>query len=159
MKNDILQSRKILGELIINLLNKAIAQRLNTSNSETDIARCNRCGFPWSEFAQKELPGCDHCNHKHYYALNAKKMMNLMIGLSTSTRSDRSILAYIPSVEVLKNQLQRAIEFEDFLKAANLRDRIAGLKRLESNNGKRRPIYYPCSAICLAEWGCGLILN
>jgi protein arginine kinase activator len=102
---------------------------------QTGMARdqgtsCEHCGITWAEFRQSGLLGCEQ-----YYTLFEKDLTPLLqrahenathhVG-KVPTRRGGSGVPMKKAIDVtkLKKELQRAVEAEDYERAAKLRDAI-----------------------------------
>ena len=93
-------------------------------------AACENCGVTWAEFRQSGLLGCEHD-----YSLFEKELAPLLqrahegathhIG-KVPTRRGGTAISTRKQVDLarLRKELQRAVEAEDYERAAKLRDQI-----------------------------------
>ena len=92
--------------------------------------KCEHCGTTWAEFRQTGLFGCEHD-----YALFEKELTPLLqrahegathhVGKVPSRRGGTGVpMKKRVDVSRLRKELQRAVEAEDYEKAAKLRDQI-----------------------------------
>ena len=98
--------------------------------------KCENCGMTYEDFRKFGRLGCGECYNAFESHLSTllKKIhgSNHHLG-KKPLRMSPSEKKKIESVQELKNQLLRAIQMEDFEKAAELRDKI---RELESQNKK-----------------------
>jgi protein arginine kinase activator len=100
------------------------------ATKETANGTCEHCGMTWAEFRQSGLLGCEHD-----YAFYDKELTPL---LQRAHEGGTHHLGKVPSrcggagvpvkrrfdVTKLRKELARAIETEDYERAAKLRDQI-----------------------------------
>jgi protein arginine kinase activator len=96
---------------------------------------CEKCGMSYDEFQKVGRLGCDNC-----YSIYSKKLRPLLKRLHGNLEHTGKIPANISKsistskeIERLKEQLNKAIQNEEYEKAAEFRDLI---KSFESNIGK-----------------------
>src|SRR5256885_1410992 len=93
-------------------------------------AACEQCGITWSEFRQTGLLGCEHD-----YTLFEKELTPLIqrahegathhLGKVPARRGGSGVpMKRTVDVTRLRKELQRAVEAEDYEKAAKIRDQI-----------------------------------
>jgi len=99
--------------------------------SKEQSATCEACGVTWAEFRQNGLLGCEHD-----YSTFEKDLTPLLqrahegathhIGKVPTRRGGTGVTAAKRQVDVsrLRKELQRAVEAEDYERAAKLRDQI-----------------------------------
>lgn len=87
---------------------------------------CKKCGMNYEEFQKTGKLGCDQC-----YELFTDQLAPLIKRLHGSTRhtgkmpaKDSKAMKVSKEIESLKEQLSRAIQSEEYEKAAKLRDKI-----------------------------------
>ena len=91
---------------------------------------CPQCGLTWAEFRQGGLLGCEHdyaCFDKDLSPLlnRAHEGATHHLGKVPTRRGGTSVPAKRQlDVARLKKELQRAVEAEDYERAAKLRDQI-----------------------------------
>lgn len=102
------------------------------SNDINQKVICEKCGMSFEEFQRLGRLGCDNCYHIYSEKLkpllkrlhgNIEHTGKLPANISKSISTSREI-------EKLKDQLNRAIQSEEYEKAAELRDQI---KLIEAN--------------------------
>ena len=98
---------------------------------ETTTTTCEHCGITWAEFRQTGLFGCEHD-----YGMFEKELTPLLqrahegathhVGKVPNRRGGTGGVPMKKRVDVskLRKELQRAVEAEDYEKAAKLRDQI-----------------------------------
>lgn len=96
--------------------------------------RCPGCGLSYSDFAQRGRLGCSRCYET--FAARLDPLLKRIHGHVQHTgkvpRRTGGLVRVRKEVNMLRNELQRAIEREEFERAAKLRDQIRELeKKLE----------------------------
>lgn len=99
--------------------------------SEQQIVQCDQCGITWAEFRQNGLLGCAS-DYDHFESdlapliQRAHEGATHHIGKTPAGRSSELATSRRPTADVvrLRKELQRAVEAEDYEKAASLRDQI-----------------------------------
>jgi len=110
------------------LLTNFVLQQTGMSK-EVGVA-CEHCGITWAEFRQSGLLGCEHD-----YSLFEKDLTPLLqrahegathhVGKVPSRRGGSGVpMKKAVDVSKLRKELQRAVEAEDYERAAKLRDAI-----------------------------------
>lgn len=100
------------------------------SSSEPEV-RCDFCGLSFGDFRETGRLGCPHC-----YATFEGHLRKLLRRIHGGTQHVGKV--YLPPdptasemekrLEGLRRKLERAVEAEDFERAAELRDKIRGLE-------------------------------
>lgn len=97
-------------------------------------AKCSSCGVTYDDFRKLGRLGCSECyvSFREYLGVLLKKIhgSNQHLGKAPVTVpvADKGKME---SLQDLKNQLQKAIQVENFEEAARLRDKIHELERKE----------------------------
>lgn len=105
------------------------------ANKEGPQAVCSHCGLSYHEFKKKSRLGCVDC-----YRVFRRFLLPLLKRIHGSDKhqgkTPKSCQAAPVSfkAEELKNELKRAVELEEYEKAASLRDQI---KRLEEEQTEK----------------------
>ena len=115
---------------VMNLLASVFSdESLNAKNDITE-KRCRGCGSLYSDIASKGLLGCDKCYETFY-----KQLFPTLKRIHGNTRHFGKIplnasprLASVPDASVLKINLKKAVEEENYELAAKLRDQIRALE-------------------------------
>ncbi|MGE5559608.1 MAG: UvrB/UvrC motif-containing protein [Chloroflexota bacterium] len=93
--------------------------------------QCPHCGQTYNDFAQKGRLGCSECYTT--FAARLDPLLKRIHGHVQHTgkvpRRTGGLVRVRKEVNTLRNDLQRAIENEEFEKAAKLRDQIRELER------------------------------
>lgn len=119
---------------VTNPENLSIGTLMDNKESETSLPTgnmvCESCGTTHQDFKKGGRLGCEACYHVFRPILDP-----LLEGMHAGTQhlgkipsSSESRVKFEQSVENLKKQLFKAIENEDFEKAAELRDRLKVLE-------------------------------
>ena len=99
--------------------------------AETAAAQCSFCGLTFRDFRETGRLGCPHC-----YETYASHLQRLLRRVHGSTQHVGKV--YLPPdpsasdlerrLQALRRKLNRAVESEDFERAAELRDEIRSLE-------------------------------
>jgi protein arginine kinase activator len=111
-----------------------LAQLTDAPGSENPpeaLGPCSFCGLTFENFREAGRLGCPHC-----YTTYESYLRGLLRRVHGSTQHLGKV--YLPpdpaasdvekQVEVLRHKLQRAVDSEDFERAAGLRDKIRGME-------------------------------
>ncbi len=111
-----------------------LAQLTDAPGSEDPLEKfgpCSFCGLTFENFREAGRLGCPHC-----YTTYETYLRGLLRRVHGSTQHVGKV--YLPpdpaasdlekQVEALRHKLQRAVDSEDFERAAGLRDKIRGLE-------------------------------
>jgi len=101
--------------------------------SRSDATQCDFCDLTFEEFRKTTRLGCPHC-----YEAFAAQLPSLLRRIHGGERHvgkvylppDPSVSETDKRVEGLRRRLERAIQVEDFERAANLRDEIGSLQQI-----------------------------
>ena len=103
----------------------------STGEERPSTVRCTFCGLTFADFRETGRLGCPHC-----YATFETQLRGLLRRIHGSTRHVGKV--YLPPdptasemekrLEGLRRKLQRAVDAEDFERAAELRDKIRALE-------------------------------
>ena len=108
-----------------------------TKEEVKESIRCPNCGMTYDEFRKFGRLGCSHCYDafKMHLGTLLKKVhgSNHHLG-KTPTKIPQSEKKIIEDFHELKIQLEKAIQMEDFERAAEIRDKIRELE----NQGKKK---------------------
>lgn len=98
--------------------------------SEQEIIQCDQCGITWAEFRQNGLLGCAS-DYDHFEADLAPLIQRAHEGAThhigkTPASAGQPAVQARPTADIvrLRKELQRAVEAEEYEKAAKLRDQI-----------------------------------
>ncbi len=88
---------------------------------------CESCGMTFEEFRRSGRLGCAHCYSAYRAGLHG--LLHRIHGATEHVgkvhlATDREVDAIDRRVETLRSRLERAVEREDFERAAEIRDRI-----------------------------------
>ena len=102
-----------------------------TSHEQADDVRCSFCGLSFDDFRETGRLGCPHC-----YATYEGHLRGLLRRIHGGTQHMGKV--YLPPdptasemekrLDTLRRKLQRAVEAEDFERAAEIRDEIRSLE-------------------------------
>jgi len=100
---------------------------------------CPVCGLTAEAFSQSELLGCDTCYTAHAGILRAvlRTVQGVDVPL-TEARASRGHSTRAAKMRQLTAELDRAIELEEYLRAAQLRDEIRALREPAARGRTRR---------------------
>jgi protein arginine kinase activator len=95
------------------------------------MSRCDRCGLTYKEFRDSGRMGCAGCYDAFKTQLKPllRRIHGSNVHIGKSPHMSQGVFEKRREIESLKAELGKAIEREDFEKAAEVRDRI---KELES---------------------------
>lgn len=101
------------------------------SVAETDVGTCSFCGLSFSDFRDTGRLGCPHC-----WSTFEPHLRGLLRRVHGSTNHvgkvylppDPSVGEREKRLEVLRRKLKRAVDSEEFERAAELRDKIRSLE-------------------------------
>ena len=116
-----------IGELLANMVDGMS----NTEEERVGPVQCPSCGMHYSSFSETRRLGCSGC-----YDAFGSKLKPLLRRIHGSTRHvgklpahDRAVVTPQRQVQRLHDELEKAIESEEFERAAEIRDRIKTLER------------------------------
>ena len=121
----------VKGHTPINeLLTNFVMAHSGLQNKQQESLVCEQCGITWSEFRQSGLLGCEHD-----YAMFEKEMTPLLqrahkgaahhVGKVPTRRGGTGVpVKKSLDLSKLRKELARAVETEDYERAAKLRDQI-----------------------------------
>lgn len=115
-------TKKLFGEK----LGKEIIEGTVKSFSEKDLKlgkKCPNCGLSESELEKNERFGCPQC-----YEVFEKELKAILPKIQHADAVPAKALSENPSLEDLEKALRDAVAKENYLLAAQTRDRIAALK-------------------------------
>jgi protein arginine kinase activator len=101
---------------------------------ESDEEKCDSCGLSYRDFRERGRLGCSDC----YQAFKAqmkpllRRIHGSNVHIGKSPKTSQGVFEKRLEIEGLKTDLSKAIEEEDFERAADIRDRI---KQLEQEQG------------------------
>ena len=120
---------------IADLLANMVDQMSTTEEDRVGPVQCPTCGMHYSAFKETGRLGCPDC-----YAAFSSKLKPLLRKIHGSTRHvgkaparyDETNVSPARMLQRLHDELQRAVEREDFESAAEIRDRIKGEERRQA---------------------------
>jgi protein arginine kinase activator len=97
----------------------------------SDMTRCEACGLAYKEFRESGRLGCSDCysTFKEQLKPLLRRIHGSNIHTGKSPRSSQGVFEKRREIENLKVELRRAVESEEFEKAADIRDKIKDLER------------------------------
>ncbi|HBM80298.1 MAG: UvrB/UvrC motif-containing protein [Clostridiales bacterium] len=99
--------------------------------------KCPACGLDFEEFKRTGMLGCSECYHA--FADRLEPIIKRIHGNTQHTgkvpRRTGGLIRIKRDTERLKYELKKAIDSEEFEKAAKLRDRIKELENKDNNKG------------------------
>jgi len=103
----------------------------DTGQSPESVERCSFCGLTFADFRETGRLGCPHC-----YATFETHLRGLLRRIHGGTQHmgkvylppDPSATEMEKRLEALRRKLQRAVDAEDFERAARIRDQIRTLE-------------------------------
>ena len=103
--------------------------------SANRVLRCETCGFSFEDIARTGLPGCPDCYRVFTVKLRPTigKIHGRAVFKGKTPEKYDSPKVNGSEIAVLREQLQKAVEAEDYETAALLRDRIRQLQKGEEN--------------------------
>jgi protein arginine kinase activator len=95
-----------------------------------DMAKCDQCGLTYREFKDSGRLGCSGCYNafKEQVKPLLRRIHGSNVHIGKSPRMTQAVFEKRRQVESLKADLGRAIDCEDFEKAATIRDQIRELE-------------------------------
>ena len=125
---------------IADMIAGMIDKMSTTDEERVGPVQCPTCGLHYSTFKQTGRLGCAEC-----YVAFASKLRPLLRRIHGSTRHvgklpshEGEIVNPARQLQRLHEELQRAVEREDFVRAAELRDEIQGLERQKKHEAGSR---------------------
>ena len=103
--------------------------------SANRVLRCETCGFSFEDIARTGLPGCPDCYRIFTVKLRPTigKIHGRAVFKGKAPKKYDSPTVNGSEIAVLREQLQKVVEAEDYETAALLRDRIRQLQKGEDN--------------------------
>jgi protein arginine kinase activator len=97
---------------------------------DSDMTRCPGCGLTYSEFRDTGRLGCSQCYTAFKDQLKPllRRIHGSNVHTGKSPHSSESVFQKRREIESLRAELDRAIDREEFEKAAEIRDRIKNLE-------------------------------
>jgi protein arginine kinase activator len=125
----------IVGSIILGILSQGLAEHKEEKADTTLI--CENCGLSIGQFEKTGILGCSSC-----YQAFEEPLKNLLRRIHGSNKhiGSRPVTyrhhVEQPNVDALKRELQKAIENEEYERAAVLRDSIRDLESQFRSEGK-----------------------
>jgi len=103
----------------------------------TVTVKCANCGLTYADFKKIGRLGCSECydTFKKYLGPLLKKIHGSILHFGKSPFKVARVLDEREDLQALRNQLQKAIETEEFEEAARIRDKIKELEKKQSQDG------------------------
>lgn len=107
---------------------EVFADFLKESEADEESLRCSSCGMSWAEFRRKGRFGCEHCYTE--FGPKVEQLLSRIHGTSRHTgkhstvKPESSLVFREMEVKRIRKELTRAVEEEDYEKAARLRDEM-----------------------------------
>lgn len=127
-----------LANLLTGLLQNEPPIGITMSVPNVSKRACEKCGIDYSEFANTGFLGCSEC-----YEQFGGRLEPVIGRIHGSTRHTGKVpkrtgqeVRFRQELEMLRTELRRLIEAEEYEKAAILRDRIKGLERTRQSSGE-----------------------
>ncbi|MBN2378242.1 UvrB/UvrC motif-containing protein [candidate division WOR-3 bacterium] len=128
-KGYIVQKQKPLTEMFADFLKER-------GEKEEEELTCSVCGMSWAEFRRQGRFGCAHCYRE--FGERIERLISRIQGTTRHTGREASADSQNPSahkdmeVKRLRKELAKAIQEEEYEKAARLRD---DLRKFEERSG------------------------
>lgn len=126
---------------IADLLANMVDKMSTTEEERVGPVQCPTCGLHYSSFKETARLGCAEC-----YVAFASRLRPLLRRVHGSTRHvgrapvrGEAEPSPARALSRLHDDLQRAVEREDFESAAEIRDRIKGMERRVADESPARP--------------------
>ena len=107
----------------------------STKEEVRESIKCTNCGMSYDDFRKFGRLGCSQCyeSFKMHLGTLLKKVhgSNHHLGKSP-TKIPQGVKKKIEDFQVLKTQLEKAIQMEDFELAADIRDKIRAIENQEN---------------------------
>ena len=112
------------------ILESIVDQSLSSFDEETGDNSCEQCGMTFAEFSQQGRFGCGACYETFRPRLEVilRKIHGNSVHRGKLPNAQDSGVVSVQELERLESEYQRAIESEDFERAADLRDRLREIK-------------------------------
>ena len=113
-----------VSDFLSGFLSASIARK------EEQALKCPSCGFNYSDFKKKGRLGCGHCYSafKHQLLPLLKKIHGAIRHTGKVPLDVASASSGEAKLKELEKQLQKAVELEEYEKAARIRDEIKKLQ-------------------------------
>ncbi len=123
-----LQLPQLFGSLVLDILKKETDTAPPVSKRQTGSLKCPYCGTTWEDFKRTGLLGCDKCYDAFHDEI--KKVLKQIHGNARHIGSRPSSVKtpVVQNLAKLRQELKKAVENEEYEKAARLRDQIRELQ-------------------------------
>ncbi|MFQ6113254.1 MAG: UvrB/UvrC motif-containing protein [bacterium] len=117
---------QIFGNFLMGLLHEDVIKRKKVKST----AKCHACGLTWDDFQNTGLFGCDICYQS--FQEDLKVILRRIHGsnqhIGSRPKAHRHVIDE-SELKRLRSELQKAIEKENFERAAELRDMVRDAQR------------------------------
>ncbi len=129
-----LQLPQLIGSLVLDILKKETNSLPSVSERQPNSPKCPYCGTTWEDFKRTGLLGCDKCYDAFHDEI--KKVLKQIHGNTQHIGSRPSTVKtpVVQNLAKLRQELKKAVENEEFEKAARLRDQIRELQSQVKEN-------------------------
>jgi len=139
-KSSQMESQFGLGDLLAGL---AEFEKPQTKEKETPLAKCPSCGLTYTDFKKIGRLGCGDCYtaFKKYLGPLLKRIHGSNIHVGKVPAKAAAVVGIQKKKSIaydLRQQLQEAVNNEEFEKAAKLRDQIREIERSQTSDEKNR---------------------
>jgi len=118
------------GEFAISNLLGGMLDEADETETEATAARCSVCGLMYGEFKEAGRLGCPTCYGS--FAASLKDLLRRIHGSSQHEgkvpSSEVGLVAERREVRRLRDDLQKAVDAEEFERAAEIRDQLRALQ-------------------------------
>ena len=120
---------QIFTKMILDVLKQKEKEAKRTGGKYA-VRKCSSCGYSWEEFRKTGPLGCDKCYvfFKEQIIEIVKQAQGQSLHVELKQESKRSFETAEDKSTLLENALQKAVQNEEYEKAAKLRDKIRSLK-------------------------------
>ena len=130
--NPLVDISKVFGKIIVAILSEHLAtKQMRVKGQVADQHACSECGLTWADFEKTGRLGCPQCYDEHMD--NLKTLLRRLHGNNRhiGRSSKKDVKDKKESIDSLEKRLQHAITKEEYEMAAELRDRIRELRRMD----------------------------
>ncbi|MFQ5707493.1 MAG: UvrB/UvrC motif-containing protein [bacterium] len=126
-----------LPQFFGNFLKGMLGSEIDTKHPGRSLKKCHKCGSTWDEFQKTGLLGCNFCYQSFYDEINLvlKRIHGSNKHIGSRPKSHRHFLS-VTEMEHAKAELQKAVESQNFERAAELRDMIRDAQRLREKTDR-----------------------
>lgn len=132
LQKKMFEHQEKLKEVLQNLISDAAEKQTSAEESaiEEDIAACNVCGFKFESYHKSAFLGCPRCyeSFEKYIVPKLRRIHGSTIHCGKVPPRHRARLEYLRTINQLQKELSKAIEEENYEKAAQIRDQLREVK-------------------------------